>query len=83
VEGRYQIPLFLLKDRVLMKFVVEEGEKLENTLTEDRSETINIQTRFKSFKDVVRDFARKRAKTAIGALEQKKLKLQRKREQVL
>jgi hypothetical protein len=44
---------------------------------------VTVQSGFKSFKDNVRDFARERAKVAVGALEQKKRKLQRKREAVL
>ncbi|KAJ7762099.1 hypothetical protein B0H16DRAFT_1661874 [Mycena metata] len=82
-EGRYTIPLFLLKDTEFMKFVVEKGENLEEFLTEDRSDSTNIQTRFKAFKDEIRDFGRKRAKEAIGALEKKKRKLQDQRKDIL
>jgi hypothetical protein len=45
--------------------------KLEDSMDEVRTETLNAQTRFKVFKESVLDFAKKRAKTAVGATERR------------
>ncbi|KAJ7115511.1 hypothetical protein C8R43DRAFT_961103 [Mycena crocata] len=82
-KGRYTIPLFLLRDKEFMEFVIEKGTDLEDGLAATHDNATFIQTGFKLFKDNVRDFARKRAKVAVGALEQKKRTLQNERETLL
>ncbi|KAJ7711609.1 Endonuclease/exonuclease/phosphatase [Mycena metata] len=78
-EGRYAIPLFLVKDKKLLEFAVSEGRKLEEA--REQNPTDDVQVLYKDYKDKIRTFARERAKEAIGALEQKKIKLQKEREE--
>ncbi|KAJ7643414.1 Endonuclease/exonuclease/phosphatase, partial [Mycena polygramma] len=78
-KGRYAIPLFILKDKEFMDFALAEGIKLENSLSNGRTDEENIQTCHKKFKDAVLEMAQKRAKESQGALEQNKQKLERKK----
>jgi hypothetical protein len=52
-------------------------EAEEDPLTED------LQTRFRRYKDRVREFVKARASLTMGALEQKKIKLQNERIEIL
>ncbi|KAJ7043839.1 Endonuclease/exonuclease/phosphatase [Mycena alexandri] len=79
--GRYAIPLYLMNDVTFMEYAVKTGAQLFDEEESDESE--NIQVRFKKFKDMVGTFAKARASLTIGALEQKKLKLQKKRNNLL
>ncbi|KAJ7020566.1 Endonuclease/exonuclease/phosphatase, partial [Mycena alexandri] len=80
-EGRYAIPLFLMKDKKLLEYAVVEGRKLEEERAEDPAK--DIQFLYADYKSKIRRFARERAKETIGALEQKKIKLQKEREEIL
>ncbi|KAJ7102025.1 Endonuclease/exonuclease/phosphatase, partial [Mycena epipterygia] len=82
-RGRYTIPLFLLRDKQFMDFVITRGATLESTMDENPGCKIVIQEGFKAYKAGIRDFAQKRAKEAIGALEQNKQKLQGERKALL
>ncbi|KAJ7658389.1 Endonuclease/exonuclease/phosphatase, partial [Mycena polygramma] len=79
--GRYAIPLFLMNDAKFMDFAVEAGVDMFET--QDQEESDDLQTRFKRFKDRVAAFAKARASLTMGALEQKKLKLQAQRDKIL
>ncbi|KAJ7151846.1 Endonuclease/exonuclease/phosphatase, partial [Mycena crocata] len=79
-RGGYAIPLFLTNDTKFMEYAVEKGAAM---LGEDGQNAEDIQTRFKNFKDQVRIFAKARASLAIGALEEKKIKLQGERKLIL
>ncbi|KAJ7185338.1 Endonuclease/exonuclease/phosphatase, partial [Mycena filopes] len=63
-KGRYTIPLFLLRDKTFMDFTTKLGSELEGQLADTPEDTEKIQTRFKSFKEQVRDFAHARAKNS-------------------
>ncbi|KAJ7139965.1 hypothetical protein C8R43DRAFT_1089253 [Mycena crocata] len=82
-KGRYTIPLFLLRDKEFMTYTVQEGCALESKITGESENKSTIQLGFKDFKDKITDFARKRAKVAIGALEQKKRSLQEEQKTIL
>ncbi|KAJ7078705.1 Endonuclease/exonuclease/phosphatase, partial [Mycena belliarum] len=82
-KGRYQIPLFILRDKEFIDFTVKLGQSLEAEIDAAPDDAITIQTGWKTFKEKVRNFARERAKIAVGALEQKKRKLQEEREIIL
>jgi hypothetical protein len=71
-KGRWAMPNFLLYNKDTMTYAMEEGCKLEASMTEPRTEDSNAQTRFKTFKDAVLEHAQKTAKTAVGASEKKK-----------
>ncbi|KAJ7832269.1 hypothetical protein B0H13DRAFT_2429975, partial [Mycena leptocephala] len=79
-KGRWTMPQFLFHDKDLMKYAVDEACKLEDSMTETRSDTSNAQTRFKTYKDQVIEFAKEGAKVSVGATEKKKRKLQDERE---
>jgi exonuclease III len=68
-KGRWTMPQFLLHDKDLLRYAVDEGCKLEDSMTETRSDTSNAQTRFKKYKDQIIEFAKERAKVL---LEQQK-----------
>ncbi|KAJ7621898.1 Endonuclease/exonuclease/phosphatase, partial [Mycena polygramma] len=73
-KGRYAIPLFLLKDKEYMSFALKEGAKVlpeDGQLSED-VQGMSLQQRFKWYKDGLQEFAQKRAKENIGALEKAK-----------
>ncbi|KAJ6626646.1 Endonuclease/exonuclease/phosphatase, partial [Mycena sp. CBHHK59/15] len=74
-KGRWAMPDFLLYDSDFMAFAMEEACKLEESMDDAHTEKSNPQTRFKSFKDTVIEYAKKRAKTAVGATARKKKKL--------
>jgi hypothetical protein len=76
-KGRYTMPLFLLRDKELIDFVIKKGCELELKINTSPDDMVAIQTDFKAFKDDILNFARRRAKEAIGALEESKQKLQR------
>ena len=76
-QGRYAIPTFITNDKALLDYSVRIGREVETTKLAD--ETRDIQVLYKEFKDKVHDFARRRIKEAVGALEQKKIKLQKER----
>ncbi|KAJ7172885.1 Endonuclease/exonuclease/phosphatase, partial [Mycena crocata] len=80
-RGRYAIPLFLMNDTKFIEFAVSTGASMFE-IEEDDS-TGDLQTRFKNFKDRVRDFAKARAALMVGALEEKRKKLQAERKKVL
>ncbi|KAJ7195932.1 Endonuclease/exonuclease/phosphatase, partial [Mycena pura] len=82
-KGRWAMPQFLLYDTDFMSYVMEEANKLEDSMDMPRTDANNAQTRHKVFKDNVQDFAKKRAKTAVGATAQKKKDLEREREELL
>ncbi|KAJ7682188.1 Endonuclease/exonuclease/phosphatase, partial [Mycena polygramma] len=82
-KGRWAMPDFLLYDKEFMSHAMEEACKLEDSMSEARTESSNAQTRFKDFKDSVLDFAKKRAKTAVGASAKKKKALVDEREALL
>lgn len=82
-KGRWAMPLFLLNDKEFISHTMEEAVKLEESIPDARTDTSNAQTRFKSFKDSVLEFAKKRAKTAVGASEKKRRALVKKREILL
>ncbi|KAJ6545700.1 hypothetical protein B0H19DRAFT_1267083 [Mycena capillaripes] len=82
-KGRWAMPLFLLYDKEFMGYAIEEACKLEDSMEDTRTEESNTQTRFKAFKDAVLKFAKKRAKTAVGATEKKKQGLVDERELLL
>lgn len=82
-RGRYTIPLFLINDKQFLNFASERGIELQECLKLDRTDDTNSQTLLKKYKDEVKQFAQVRAKEAIGALEQKKRKLQRERDEIL
>ncbi|KAJ6449443.1 Endonuclease/exonuclease/phosphatase, partial [Mycena vitilis] len=82
-KGRYTIPLFLLRDEAFMEFTTRLGAELEKKINNAPEDAHSIQMGFKSFKEDIRDYARARAKVAVGALEQKKKKLQKEREGLL
>ncbi|KAJ7204924.1 Endonuclease/exonuclease/phosphatase, partial [Mycena haematopus] len=81
--GRYALPLFLMKDREFLQFAVAEGAKAEGIYDRVRTDTDNIQITFKTWKETSLEFGHSRATTAVGALEQKKRKLQQEREDLL
>ncbi|KAJ7713543.1 hypothetical protein B0H16DRAFT_1478600 [Mycena metata] len=64
-----------------MEFAVKTGSQMFGEETANPPES--IQVNFKKFKDVVGAYAKVRASQSIGALEQKKLKLQNERENLL
>ncbi|KAJ7433933.1 hypothetical protein FB451DRAFT_1419334 [Mycena latifolia] len=76
-KGRYAIPPFLLQDKAFMAYAVQEGALLlpETPIIGG----VSLQQRFKQYKEGLQAFTQKRAKESLGALEQKKLKLQRER----
>jgi hypothetical protein len=82
-DGIYTIPAFLMHDQKFLDFVIEIGQKAEQTTFEMRTNEENCQVLHKKLTNEIHAFGRKRAKVAIGALEQKKRKLQRKHEEVL
>ncbi|KAJ6552625.1 hypothetical protein DFH09DRAFT_1319074 [Mycena vulgaris] len=82
-KGRYTIPIFLLRDKAFVDFTVNAGQALEAAMNAAPEDAVTIQVGFKAFKDSIRNFARARAKVAIGTLEQKKRKLQSDREMLL
>ncbi|KAJ7040046.1 hypothetical protein C8F04DRAFT_886001, partial [Mycena alexandri] len=82
-KGRYTIPLFLLRDKQFIDFTMHAGSELEAKIEAAEDDPDIIQTSFKLFKDNIRDFARARAKVAIGSLAEKKKKLQNERESIL
>ncbi|KAJ7059508.1 Endonuclease/exonuclease/phosphatase, partial [Mycena amicta] len=83
-KGRYAIPLFVLEDKVFMKFAVEEGAKIEVKMDAgDDSNRAELQRDFERYKTSLRELAEERAKESQGALEQKKRKLKREREKLL
>ncbi|KAJ7681037.1 Endonuclease/exonuclease/phosphatase, partial [Mycena polygramma] len=82
-KGRWAMPEFLLYDKEFMSHAMEEACKLEDSMSEARTESSNAQTRFKSFKGTVLELAIKRAKTAVGASEKKKKVLVDEREALL
>ncbi|KAJ7102971.1 Endonuclease/exonuclease/phosphatase, partial [Mycena crocata] len=77
--GRYLIPNFLMQDKKFLTFAVEEGAKL----AEPSNDGKDLQIRYKEYKEGLLAFARERAKESVGAIEQKKLKLQRERDAIL
>ncbi|KAJ7750841.1 hypothetical protein B0H16DRAFT_1887704 [Mycena metata] len=79
--GRYAIPLYLMNNVTFMEYAVKTGAQIFDE--EESNESENIQVRFKKFKDMVGTFAKARASLTIGALEQKKLKLQKERNGLL
>ncbi|KAJ7663725.1 Endonuclease/exonuclease/phosphatase, partial [Mycena polygramma] len=82
-KGRYTIPLFLLRDKEFMNFVITAGSDLEKQILTAPEDANMVQTHFKSYKDDIRDFASVRAKKAVGALAQKKKKLQNEKIELL
>ncbi|KAJ7090687.1 Endonuclease/exonuclease/phosphatase, partial [Mycena epipterygia] len=82
-KGRWAMPHFLLYDKEFVSHAMEEACKLEESISETRTVLSNAQTKFKSFKDSVLEFAKKRAKTAVGASEKKKKVLVDEREILL
>ncbi|KAJ7029142.1 hypothetical protein C8F04DRAFT_887473, partial [Mycena alexandri] len=82
-KGRYTIPLFLLRDKEFINYTTKLGAELEAKIVDNPEDATKIQSGFKQFKDDIREFARKRAKVAVGALEGKKRKLQKERDAIL
>ncbi|KAJ7025093.1 Endonuclease/exonuclease/phosphatase, partial [Mycena alexandri] len=82
-KGRYTIPLFLLRDKKFIDFTLNAGSELESKIERAEGDPNTIQSEFKVFKDIIRDFARARAKLAIGCLEGKKRTLEKERKTVL
>ncbi|KAJ7664612.1 hypothetical protein DFH06DRAFT_927603, partial [Mycena polygramma] len=70
-KGRFAIPLFLLKDKEYMTFAVKEGAKVlpESNHPSEGMEGMTLQQRLKWYKDSLQQFAQKRAKENVGALE--------------
>ncbi|KAJ7203227.1 hypothetical protein B0H12DRAFT_1080660 [Mycena haematopus] len=81
--GRYSLPLFILKDKEFLDFTIAEGAKAEGMYERVRTDTDNLQITFKNWKDTSTEFGHARATAAVGALEQKKRKLQKEREDIL
>jgi exonuclease III len=70
-QGRWTMPLFLLKDKTLVAEIQCLGKKLEDKLDENLNRTVaNPQTLFKQFKDEVIALVRSRAKVAIPKMNQ-------------
>jgi hypothetical protein len=66
-----------------MDHAIEKACGLEGPMDENCTELINAQTKFKSFKDSVIEFAQKRAKTTVGVSEKKRRALVGQREVLL
>jgi hypothetical protein len=79
-KGRWMMPQFLLHDKDFMEYAVDEACKLEDSMSEPRSELSNAQTQFKDYKDRIIGFAKVRAKISVGATEKKKCKPQDERD---
>jgi hypothetical protein len=71
-KGRWSAPLFLHYNKEFIDLAIEEACKLEDSMSEPRTELCNAQTKFEDFKDATIAHAQKRAKTAVGASEKKK-----------
>ncbi|KAJ7191839.1 Endonuclease/exonuclease/phosphatase, partial [Mycena pura] len=82
-KGRWAMPQFLLYDTDFMSYAMEEACDLQDSMDLVRTNIDNAQIRHKKFKDTVQDFAKKRAKTAVGATAQKKKSLEGEREELL
>ncbi|KAJ7022364.1 hypothetical protein C8F04DRAFT_1311390 [Mycena alexandri] len=82
-KGRYTIPLFLLRDKEFINNTTKLGAELEAKTVDNPEDATKIQSGFKQFKDDIREFTRKWAKVAVGALEGKKRKLQKERDAIL
>ncbi|KAJ7222671.1 hypothetical protein B0H12DRAFT_1078252 [Mycena haematopus] len=82
-HGRWAMPHFLIHDNEFMEKASEDIYKMECTMNDVRTAEENAQTKFNSFKTEAIDTAEMRAKTAIGASEQKKRKLQAERKALL
>ncbi|KAJ7864366.1 Endonuclease/exonuclease/phosphatase [Mycena leptocephala] len=82
-KGRWVMPQFLLHDKEFISHAMEEAVKLEESIHEARTDVSNAQTRFKSFKDSVLEFAQKKAKATVGASEKKRRALVGERETLL
>ncbi|KAJ7195745.1 Endonuclease/exonuclease/phosphatase, partial [Mycena pura] len=82
-KGRWAMPLFLLYDKEFMDYANGEACRLEDRMDLERTATKNAQTHCKEFKDTVLEFAKKRAKTAVGATAQKIKTLEQEREEPL
>ncbi|CAK5272653.1 unnamed protein product, partial [Mycena citricolor] len=80
-KGRYTIPLFLLKDKKFMDFVQKTMIELEDRQADCPG--LNVQAEWSSLKTAIRDYARSRAKEAIGASREKKKTLQTRKAQIL
>ncbi|KAJ7622328.1 Endonuclease/exonuclease/phosphatase, partial [Roridomyces roridus] len=79
-RGRFPIPKHLLWDSQFIKFIIEEGVKLQTLIDVNDP---NLQKEWAAFKEKIAKFARKSAKKTVGAMEQKKRKLQFLRNSVL
>ncbi|KAJ7260322.1 Endonuclease/exonuclease/phosphatase, partial [Mycena haematopus] len=82
-KGRWAMPHFLVHDDGYMDKASEEVYEMELTMAEERTETNNAQTKFKSLKDSAIAAAKERAKTAVGATELKERALQNERDVLL
>lgn len=73
--GRWTMPLFLTEDEDFLKKANSLGKKLEKSITamrqRGRTNTVNPQAMFKSFKDELTKAARQRAKIAIPTIVKK------------
>jgi exonuclease III len=72
--GRWSLPLFLLRDKILMDQIRELAKTLENDIERceyRRTTERNPQTLFKTFKQEVATAGRERAKEAVPALKHK------------
>ncbi|KAJ7735347.1 hypothetical protein B0H16DRAFT_1765275, partial [Mycena metata] len=85
-KGRFAIPLFLLKDTDFIEHAIDKGC---NVLPGNEPEvsgpaaTTSLQRRFQLWKEDLQLYAQKRAKKNVGALEQKNIKLQKERDEIL
>ncbi|KAJ7018950.1 Endonuclease/exonuclease/phosphatase, partial [Mycena alexandri] len=85
-KGHFAIPLFLLKDTDFIEQAINKGcSILPDDMPEvsAQAETVSIQRRFQLWKENLQLYAQKRAKESVGALEQKKNKLQKERDGIL
>ena len=70
-QGRWTMPLFLLKNKTLVAEIQCLGKKLEDKLDEDLNRSVaNPQTSFEQFKDDVIALVHSRAKVAIPKMNQ-------------
>src|SRR5216684_8028587 len=67
------MPLFLLKDKPLLRDIQDLGMNLEKDLAAivNRSTTSNPQVLFKSFKDTITKYIREQAKVAVPKMNEK------------
>ncbi|KAJ7732890.1 hypothetical protein B0H16DRAFT_1213091, partial [Mycena metata] len=85
-KGHFAIPLFLLKDTDFVEYAINTGYDTFPDVPHGNSvqaESASLQKRFHLWKEGLQICAQKRAKESVGALEQKKIKLQKECDEIL